>query len=101
LLLLLLLLQVDSLEQALLAALPLGPQGAAGGVSLPDLFRVRHVVYFACTLMGLCAACFACVPLRDGRVEIEASCALAAAWFRLPGRRRALLAVSACPTCSE
>jgi hypothetical protein len=34
-------LQVDSLEQALLAALPLGPQGAAGGVSLPELFRVR------------------------------------------------------------
>jgi hypothetical protein len=40
----LLLLQVDSLEQALLAALPLGPQGAAGGVSLPDLFRVRICV---------------------------------------------------------
>lgn len=32
--------QVDSLEQALLAALPLGPQAAAGGVSLPELFRV-------------------------------------------------------------
>eukprot|EP00879_Flechtneria_rotunda_P007959 GHRR01008338.1.p1 GENE.GHRR01008338.1~~GHRR01008338.1.p1 ORF type:complete len:1287 (+),score=597.52 GHRR01008338.1:548-4408(+) len=32
-------LQVDSLEQALLAALPLGPQAAAGGVSLPELFR--------------------------------------------------------------
>jgi Ca2+-dependent lipid-binding protein len=27
------------LEHALLAALPLGPQGAAGGVSLPDLFQ--------------------------------------------------------------
>jgi hypothetical protein len=33
--------QVDSLEQALLAALPLGPQAAAGGVSLPESFRVR------------------------------------------------------------
>jgi hypothetical protein len=32
--------QVDSLEQALLAALPLGPQAAAGGISLPELFRV-------------------------------------------------------------
>ena len=31
-------LQADALEHALLAALPLGPQGAAGGVSLPDLF---------------------------------------------------------------
>jgi hypothetical protein len=34
------LLQVDSLEQALLAALPLGPQAAAGGITLPELFRV-------------------------------------------------------------
>ena len=32
-------LQVDSLEQALLSALPLGPQTAAGGVSLPEFFR--------------------------------------------------------------
>jgi hypothetical protein len=32
-------LQADALEHALAAALPLGPQGAAGGVSLPDLFR--------------------------------------------------------------
>jgi hypothetical protein len=32
-------LQVDSLEQALLAALPLGPQSAAGGVSMPEGFR--------------------------------------------------------------
>jgi hypothetical protein len=32
-------LQADALEHALLAALPLGPQGAAGGVSLPDLFQ--------------------------------------------------------------
>ena len=32
-------LQADALEHVLLAALPLGPQGAAGGVSLPDLFR--------------------------------------------------------------
>lgn len=33
-------LQVDSLEQALLAALPLGPQTAAGGVTLPEFFKV-------------------------------------------------------------
>ena len=31
-------LQADSLEHALMAALPLGPQSAAGGVSLPDSF---------------------------------------------------------------
>jgi hypothetical protein len=34
-------LKVDSLEQALLAALPLGPQTPAGGVTLPDFFSVR------------------------------------------------------------
>ncbi|KAK9809249.1 hypothetical protein WJX72_012084 [[Myrmecia] bisecta] len=32
-------LQADALEHALIAALPLGPQSAAGGVSLPDSFR--------------------------------------------------------------
>lgn len=32
-------LQADALENALLAALPLGPQSAAGGVSLPDTFQ--------------------------------------------------------------
>lgn len=32
-------LQADALEHALIAALPLGPQGAAGGVSLPDLYQ--------------------------------------------------------------
>ena len=31
-------LQADALEHALMAALPLGPQSAAGGVSLPDSF---------------------------------------------------------------
>jgi len=31
-------LQADALEHALISALPLGPQGAAGGISLPDLF---------------------------------------------------------------
>ena len=29
------------MEHALIAALPLGPQSAAGGVSLPDSFIVR------------------------------------------------------------
>ena len=33
-------LQADALEQALVAALPLGPQTPAGGVTLPDSFRV-------------------------------------------------------------
>lgn len=32
-------LQADALEHALLSALPLGPQGAAGGISLPDMYQ--------------------------------------------------------------
>ena len=32
-------LQADALEHALVSALPLGPQGAAGGISLPELFQ--------------------------------------------------------------
>lgn len=32
-------LQADALEHALIAALPLGPQSAAGGISLPDSFH--------------------------------------------------------------
>ena len=32
-------LQADALENALIAALPLGPQSAAGGVSLPASFQ--------------------------------------------------------------
>ena len=32
--------QADAMEHALIAALPLGPQSAAGGVSLPDSFIV-------------------------------------------------------------
>lgn len=56
-----LLLQVDSLEQALLAALPLGPQAAAGGVSLPDFFRVKtHHIYHCRQL-----ACLAYRALED------------------------------------
>ena len=31
--------QADAMEHALMAALPLGPQSAAGGVSLPDSFH--------------------------------------------------------------
>lgn len=31
--------QADALEHALIAALPLGPQSAAGGISLPDSFH--------------------------------------------------------------
>lgn len=37
-------LQSDSLEHALIAALPLGPQSPAGGVSLPDSFKARKLV---------------------------------------------------------
>lgn len=32
-------LQADALEHALISALPLGPQGAAGGISLPETFQ--------------------------------------------------------------
>ena len=31
--------QADAMEHALMAALPLGPQSAAGGISLPDSFH--------------------------------------------------------------
>lgn len=33
-------LQADVVEQSLVSALPLGPQGAAGGISVPDSFQV-------------------------------------------------------------
>lgn len=42
--------QSEALEHSLMAALPLGPQSAAGGVSLPDSFHgeltVIHVLLF-------------------------------------------------------
>lgn len=45
-------LQSDALEHALIAALPLGPQSPAGGVTLPDSFKAR------CSLAGpSCASC--------------------------------------------
>jgi hypothetical protein len=34
-------LQADAMEQALIQALPLGPQTPAGGISLPEFFKVR------------------------------------------------------------
>lgn len=37
-------LQADVVEQSLTSALPLGPQGAAGGISVPDSFQVCKVV---------------------------------------------------------
>ena len=41
-------LQADALENALIAALPLGPQSAAGGVSLPDSFQGELQVWVVC-----------------------------------------------------
>lgn len=41
-------LQADALENALIAALPLGPQSAAGGVSLPDTFEGELQVSDVC-----------------------------------------------------
>lgn len=53
--------QVDSLEQALLAALPLGPQTPAGGVTLPDFFSVS-CLWCICVVLGLLlVACVAWV----------------------------------------
>ena len=44
-------LQADALENALIAALPLGPQSAAGGVSLPASFQGElQVQYRVCQL---------------------------------------------------
>merc|ERR1712205_126283 len=37
-------LQADAVESALLAALPLGPQRAAGGISLPESFKGELLV---------------------------------------------------------
>ncbi len=37
--------QADALEHALIAALPLGPQSAAGGISLPDSFHGELQVF--------------------------------------------------------
>jgi hypothetical protein len=42
--------QADALEHALMAALPLGPQSAAGGVSLPDSFAGELQVRFTLDL---------------------------------------------------
>lgn len=42
-------LQADALEHALMAALPLGPQSAAGGVSLPDSFAGELQVHSSIT----------------------------------------------------
>ncbi len=44
-------LQADALENALIAALPLGPQSAAGGVSLPDTFQGELQV---CPCLSVC-----------------------------------------------
>ncbi len=50
-------LQADALEHALMAALPLGPQSAAGGVSLPDSFAGELQVCMLCHLSANGAIC--------------------------------------------
>lgn len=40
--------QADAMEQALLAALPLGPQTPAGGVTLPESFKVGRACVCMC-----------------------------------------------------
>ena len=54
-------LQADALEHALIAALPLGPQSAAGGISLPDSFHGELQVQ---SLFSDCTADFrsVCAP---------------------------------------
>lgn len=51
--------QADALEHALIAALPLGPQSAAGGISLPDSFH------------GELQVCHCCVKLEAALVAIR------------------------------
>ena len=57
-------LQADALENALIAALPLGPQSAAGGVSLPASFQgelqvsSRHL--FICLPVSVCYMMLVC-----------------------------------------
>jgi hypothetical protein len=41
-------LQSDALEHSLIAALPLGPQSPAGGITLPDSFKVPFDLW-SCT----------------------------------------------------
>lgn len=50
-------LQADALEHALIAALPLGPQSDAGGVSLPDAFVVRALPCLRPLKRQPCQAC--------------------------------------------
>ena len=65
-------LQADALEHALMAALPLGPQSAAGGVSLPDSFAGELQVCMPYHLSAKHAACLCkpsvqtCLVLWDG-----------------------------------
>ena len=47
-------LQADALENALIAALPLGPQSAAGGVSLPASFQGELQVSLVASMMPGC-----------------------------------------------
>lgn len=47
-------LQADALENALIAALPLGPQSAAGGVSLPASFQGELQVSLVATMVPGC-----------------------------------------------
>ena len=42
--------QADALEQSLLAVLPLGPQSAAGGITLPKSFQVNQRTLSRATL---------------------------------------------------
>ena len=61
-------LQADALENALIAALPLGPQSAAGGVSLPASFQgelqvsSRHLLI--CLPVGVCCLVLICTSVH-------------------------------------
>jgi hypothetical protein len=86
-------LQADAVEQALLAALPLGPQTPAGGVTLPEAFRVglgemlhtclcrHHVaqlpVSVECTGLGLSAG-LASQPPSASTFFVQQACNLPA-----------------------
>lgn len=54
-------LQADALENALIAALPLGPQSAAGGVSLPASFQGELQVSFPILICSRCRSLTVCI----------------------------------------
>ena len=74
-------LQADALEHALMAALPLGPQSAAGGVTLPESFHGELQVWplpgpFAFLVLPSASSSLLCRPAyHPGNVPAVCGCA--------------------------